>query len=104
MSLMSRTSGHMAQVICTEMLEAAAISVKNVIKHSIVQRLKNSVPYFTQNTVLCYNEQSIDKCYWREQMPLRVSYKTRKYTMQAKRTALYVMAGRVHAQTSALKG
>jgi hypothetical protein len=27
-----------------------------------------------------------------------------KYTMQAKRRAVYIMAGRVHAQTSALKG
>jgi hypothetical protein len=57
MSLMSHTSGHMAQIICTEMLEAAGIAVKDVIKHSIVQTLKNLVPCFTQNTVLCYNEQ-----------------------------------------------
>jgi hypothetical protein len=68
MSLMSHTSGHMAWIICIEMLEAAAIAIKDVIKHSIVQRLKNSVPSFTQNTVLCYNEQSIDQCYLREQM------------------------------------
>jgi hypothetical protein len=66
MSLMSHTSGHMARVICTEMLEAAAIAVKDVIKHSIV---KNSVPCFTQNTVLCNNEQSIDQCHLREQLP-----------------------------------
>lgn len=50
MSLMSHTSGqHMALVICTDMLEAAGIAVKDVIKHSIVQRLRNSVPCFTQN-------------------------------------------------------
>jgi len=54
MSLMSHTSGHMAPVICTEMLEAAAIALKDVIKQSIVKRLKNAVPCFTQNTVLCY--------------------------------------------------
>ena len=40
MSLMSHTSGHMARVICTEMLEAAAIAVKDVIKHSTVKGLK----------------------------------------------------------------
>lgn len=73
MSLMSHTSGHMAWVICTEMLEAAAIALKDVIKQSIVQRLKNSVPCFTQNTVLCYNEQSIDQCYIREQLPFILS-------------------------------
>ena len=73
MSLMSHTSGHMARVICTEMLEAAAIAVKDVIKHSIVQRLKNSVSCFTQNTVLCYNAQSIDQCYLREQLPFILS-------------------------------
>jgi len=50
------------------MLEAAGIAVKDVIKHSTVQRLKNSVPCFTQNTVLCYNEQSIDQRYLREQL------------------------------------
>jgi hypothetical protein len=44
----------MAPVICTEMLEAAAIALKDVIKQSIVKRLKNAVPCFTQNTVLCY--------------------------------------------------
>jgi len=70
---MSHTSGHMARVICTEMLEAAAIAVKDVIKHSKVQRLKNSVSCFTQNTVLCYNVQSIDQCYLREQLPFILS-------------------------------
>jgi hypothetical protein len=70
---MSHTSGHMARVICTEMLEAAGNALKDVIKHSIIQRLKNSVPCFTQNIVLCYNEQSIDQCYVREQLSFILS-------------------------------
>lgn len=49
---MSHTSGHMAQVICTEMLEAAAIALKDVIKQSIVQRLKKLSSLF--HTKQCY--------------------------------------------------
>jgi high-affinity K+ transport system ATPase subunit B len=42
----------MAQVICTEMLEAAAIALKDVIKQSIVQRLKKLSSLF--HTKQCY--------------------------------------------------
>lgn len=50
MVLMSHTSGHMAWVICTEMLEAAAIAVKDVIKHSIVKKLSSL--FHTKHSVM----------------------------------------------------
>lgn len=91
-SLMSHTSGHMAWVICTEMLEAAGIAAKDVIKHSTAQRLRNSVLCFTQNIVLCYNEQSIDQCYLKEQAPFILSYHTKHVSTQCRlNVELYIL-------------